>query len=1309
MNGEIEMSGLRPMATRVLALASVALLMAACAAEYGTPIAAPGTDMKVDTGSVVQLDGSSSSDPDSLPLRYQWRFAQLPPGSDAVLNDSTIVNPSFTADVDGDYVLVLVVSNGVRTSAAADVTVTAGPCGRQAPEIAGISVEPSEPGIDQTVFVSAAVLDADYSSACGGEGDGALGPDSPYALEWRWRMIQKPVGSAAALNDPAVQTPSFTPDVAGAYVLELVVIDEHGLASAPAFHTVDVSPCGGAAPEIAGLAADPEMPDIGELVTLSADYDDADNGDACALGQELRAQWAFVSVPAGSEAQINDPGVDAPSFVPDAIGTYVVRLVVVDETMRASAPAYIEITTTECHTAPPTVDAIAVAPEAPNTDDTIQLSAAITDPDAAREGCEEDPALTWTWRLVALPPGSRASLNNAEARNPSFTADVPGQYVVDLVVTDAYGLASGIATHAIDVSVCGDAAPSAQVEVVPGAPATGDIVQLAAAPVDADTEEPCGRAEEFDYAWAIVGLPAGSQATLNAAASRTPSFHADVPGAYALRLVVTDQSGRVSDPIDTVVDVSPCGARAPSVGAVAAAPAAPNTGDLVQLSAPVSDPDAGEPCNLPEVYSWRWWFVDVPAGSAAQLNAPMSEAPSFVADRPGSYVVRVEASDATGLWSDPVDFTVDVSDCGDLAPVIEQLTASPAAPNAGQAVQLTAQVSDADTDVDGCGLVEAFEWHWTMVALPAGSQAALNDTRAMNPSFTADVPGSYSVELMVTDRFGNMSAAERITVDAGVCGTAAPIAAIDVITPDPIAGDRIILAANPTDADNAAPCGEPADFTYLWRFVDVPPGSVADFNVPTSATVSFDADVPGTYIAELIVSDRAGNQSAPAPVQIVVDPCGANPPVVAGIAAAPAAPLVGDVVTVLPDASDADNAIGDEENPGCGLAQALTWHWRFVSIPAGSQAALNDAAVRQPSFTADVAGDYLLELVVMDDTGRVSDATPVAVTVDACGGFAPTVDAIDADPGRAPQTGVPVVLSYTASDRDNDPACDLGQNSSAEWRFVSLPAGSMASLNDPLVDTPTFTPDVPGDYVLDVTVTDETGRSSPPTRIAIAARLCGAEAPIIDGATFGTAPGAGEAILGQPVSLSIDVADPDNAEGCDAGQTLTWGWRITGLPAGSAATLNDASLGMPSFIPDLPGTYRVMVDVTDDTGRVGTAGPYDIVVDECGGHTPVADIAVVAPAADDTSPATVSVGDVVQVSGAGSADADNDEACGLDQPIFYGWQILEAPVGASVFLSDSGALNPWFVPDAAGRYVLRLFVSDGDRTSAPAEFTINAN
>lgn len=51
---------------------------------------------------------------------------------------------------------------------------------------------------------------------------------------------------------------------------------------------------------------------------------------------------------------------------------------------------------------------------------------------------DDGETVTYSWRLVMRPSGSKAALNNASTSQPSFTADAAGIYIAELVVSDGH-------------------------------------------------------------------------------------------------------------------------------------------------------------------------------------------------------------------------------------------------------------------------------------------------------------------------------------------------------------------------------------------------------------------------------------------------------------------------------------------------------------------------------------------------------------------------------------------------------------------------------------------------------------------------------------------------------------------------------------------------------------------------------------------------------------------------------------------------------------------------------------------------------
>jgi tartrate-resistant acid phosphatase type 5 len=90
------------------------------------PIAHAGADTDATIGTTFQLDGTASSDGDDHPLTYAWSLLAVPAGSGATISDPASTSPTLTADVDGQYVVQLVVHDGREFSVADVATFTTG-------------------------------------------------------------------------------------------------------------------------------------------------------------------------------------------------------------------------------------------------------------------------------------------------------------------------------------------------------------------------------------------------------------------------------------------------------------------------------------------------------------------------------------------------------------------------------------------------------------------------------------------------------------------------------------------------------------------------------------------------------------------------------------------------------------------------------------------------------------------------------------------------------------------------------------------------------------------------------------------------------------------------------------------------------------------------------------------------------------------------------------------------------------------------------------------------------------------------------
>src|SRR6185295_12529157 len=278
-----------------------------------------------------------------------------------------------------------------------------------------------------------------------------------------------------------------------------------------------------------------------------------------------------------------------------------------------------------------------------------------------------------------------------------------------------------------------------------------------------------------------------------------------------------------------------------------------------------------------QTLTYAWELVRQPQGSAAALNNARSETPRLTADKPGDYQVRLTVTDSTGLSSQPKLFTVTARDCGASAPaVVASATPQTTHPNA--AVQLGAVVTDADA---ACGLTQTFTYQWSLTSKPNGSAALFSNSRAQNPTFTADIAGAYEVQVVATDNTGlsSLPAVASVTVDH--CGEAGPaadgIAFSSGTSGTPAAGTvgtAITAEAVNARSLNCLATGAP---TQRWSLT-VPPGSHAALDNAGATAPSFVPDVPGAYDLQLTLLDSAGRTSVPVFAHVTVANCAAVPP-----------------------------------------------------------------------------------------------------------------------------------------------------------------------------------------------------------------------------------------------------------------------------------------------------------------------------------------------------------------------------------------------------------------------------------------------
>ena len=1234
---------------------------------------------------------SDANAPCSKPQRftYAWKVIGLPVGSHAQLNDSTVLNPSFTPDVAGAYLFRVVATDQTgRASAPVDVTVVAQACGSNPPNPI-VSFSPGSVGIGTPVALHATPQDD----------DALCGLNQTFAYTWSLRTA--PSGSRAKLLNPHGSDASFVPDVGGDYAVEVSVLDSGGI-SASAITHVTVRSCGANAPTIDALQNFPLAPLVGQAVQVVQTVSDVDS--ACPLYDAAQTfHWTFAARPPGSSAAIVNPAASIARFTPDVAGTYQVQLTVTDATGLTSAPALLALTTSTCGQSRPTILATGVNNATPDPGRQVSLFVQTDDVDNGGS-CLLGQGVSVLWHVTSRPAGSGAALSDPTSAHPLFTPDKVGSYQFQVVATDSTGLKSDPAWVTLSTTSCGTAAPS-----VAAAPASISIsplqsVQLSATPSDADTG--CGLTQTFRYAWHVDAAPLASSAVLSDPTSPAPSFKPDAAGDYLLSVTVTDSSGRTSAAAYTRISVSSCESFGPVIGSIA--PLAPATlGNAVTLQATgVADRN----CVSAGPLTYAWSIEGQPLSSHAMLDNPAAQSPKFVPDVAGSYQLALRVTSQSGLTSLPAFATVTVASCGSSSitwngtPIVTTVTepdgttptqvAGASVPGTGSAVALTAQFTDSNS---ACGLsVTPFTYRWALVSRPAGSAAALSDASAKSPAFIADVVGSYQVAAQIVDALGTVSSTQYLTVTTTACGTSAPTVAISAssLNLNTFATQLLQVAGGTASSPDDVAANCPARFAsggfdYAWSLLS---GS-ASLTSTGGVSTTFSASAAGSYTVQLVATaHNSGKKSAPATAVLTVGACGSHAPVIASVSTRVGStltsrPRVGDAVKLTAAATDADNVAGCTDS-------VASYEWSVKSAPAGSAVtAPAPSSLPDFNFTADVAGTFSFEVVAVDSRGLRSQPWPVSVTTAVC---VPVITALNAST-LVPAVSAQVSLSVAGV----TDSCVASPSFGIAWKLLRAPKGSAAVLSAMTGGSITFTPDVLGAYQIQAVATDNAGFSSDAAVVTLSAGTCGQNAPTLG--SINALPATPDA--GDITTLTVPVTD--NNLSCAAGRTqpYRYQWALVSQPRGSAAALTDPSAAAPGFVADVPGSYQFSVSVVDALGN--SAGPafFTLATSACGSRLPVAAISP-----QPGLPATQLQTPAQQAVALTGAVTDADDACAARfhaGPYSQAWSVIAAPIGSHPQLSSVSGAATTFQADLPGSYLVQLIGRTAAGVpSAPATVSI---
>ncbi|WDE09454.1 LysM peptidoglycan-binding domain-containing protein [Thalassomonas haliotis] len=333
-------------------------------------------------------------------------------------------------------------------------------------------------------------------------------PGDQDELKYHWHVLEQPQGSVLSYPVSSTHHITFTPRVAGNYLLELVIKNASDSFMPLQLH-YQVEPAINR-PSASVFAWQTAL--VGRPLKI-------DSAITCETGNEALTYFWTLDRPEGSSAELDSPRALSPCFTPDIAGTYTGQLIVNDGKAN-SLPAR----------------ATWVARPIPLRDPVAHLGQdqyLYTGESVLLDGrkSHELPAdkAEYRWVIAQKPPGSQAILEGVSLATPLFTPDVDGSYIIELTVCDEYNRSTPLRT--IYIASNPDQHPVAKIN--PGYTALTDTrIELSS---DGSSELD----DNIRYCWTLR-TPADSQIVLSGDSVTNPSFIPDVEGTYIVTLVVND-------------------------------------------------------------------------------------------------------------------------------------------------------------------------------------------------------------------------------------------------------------------------------------------------------------------------------------------------------------------------------------------------------------------------------------------------------------------------------------------------------------------------------------------------------------------------------------------------------------------------------------------------------------------------------------------------------------------------------------------------------------------------------------------------
>ncbi len=690
-------------------------------------------------------------------------------------------------------------------------------------------------------------------------------------------------------------------------------------------------------------------------------------------------------------------------------------------------------------------------------------------------------------------------------------------------------------------------------------------------------------------------------------------------GVYVFTLTVTDNNGATGTDAVTI-----------TVNAAANQPPVANAGASKTITLPVnsasldgslsSDPDGS-------ISSYAWIQVSGPSTSTITgATTSVATASGMVT---GLYTFQLTVTDNKGATSNA---TVKVT--------VVSATPQPPIANAGGNQTITLPVNsvtiNGSASSASSGSIVSYVWSETSgpstVSLSNTAINTLNNLQA----------GVYVFSLTVTDNNG-ATGTDAVTITVNAAANQPPVANAG-------ASKTITLPVNNASLDGSLSSDPDGSISaYAWTQVSGPASSTITGAATSVATAT--GMVAGLYTFQLTVTDNKG-ATATATVKVTV------------VAAAPQPPIANagaDQTITLPVNSVTINGSASSASSG----SIVSYVWTEKSGP--SAIGLSNAAIN--TLNNLQAGVYVFSLTVTDNNGATGiDA--VTITVNAAANQPPVANA---------GSSINLTLPSNSTNLDGSKSADPdGTISSYSWSRISGP--NTPGIIGANTTTPNISGMIAGQYVYQLTVTDNNGASS------------SAQVNIIVSPAANIVPVA-NAGPNQSITAPTSTVVLNGSASSDPDGTITkYNWVTISGPG--SITISNSNTATPTVQGLMTGVYIFELTVTDNSGATAIDQVSVIV-------NPKPILPNQAPVANAGTNQTITEpASSIALNGANSFDPDGTITG-------YSWSQISGP--STSVISGSSSVTPTVSQLIVGQYVFQLIVTDNNGATNADQVTITLN